>query len=205
MNLNSNQISVYPSVRRSDIFDRNARLYTEKNIVDIVNRLTNNSSFVIGDLIIENNTTLKAFRCNLGGYLINIKEDITLSDIKEEELTDGGVLYISANTNDEEESEFIELAINDTDDTASSTLNGIDLDITSDFDDITAKFKLKLATYINGTWVINNLNQVKYNSKGIAVQPTKTGLGSAINTTTTLSSFIDSLIIDDGDLDDSQT
>ena len=43
----SDKIRVFPSSKRDDAYDRNARLNTEHNLISLVNRLTGSKSFVI--------------------------------------------------------------------------------------------------------------------------------------------------------------
>lgn len=76
---NSSDIRIFPSSRRSDYFDRNARLNTEQNFVSIVNRLTSRDCFVIDGLTINAaGTHLLAGNCNMHGYLFKIQQEKAL-------------------------------------------------------------------------------------------------------------------------------
>lgn len=78
--LGSSDIKIYPSAQRSDIYDRNAKLTTEQNLISLINRLTGQDSFVISGLdITSDGRTLKAGSCNIHGYLFNILNDIDIS------------------------------------------------------------------------------------------------------------------------------
>lgn len=76
--ISSSDIKMYPTARRDDDFDRNARLNTEQNLVSIINRLTNIDSFVIQGLSIENGS-LTAGSCNIHGYVFNILNDLSIT------------------------------------------------------------------------------------------------------------------------------
>lgn len=75
----SDQVKLFPSSNRSDVFDRNAKLNTEQNLISIVNRLTSRDSFVIDGLEIPDGTTLGKGSCNIHGYYFKLVSDITLS------------------------------------------------------------------------------------------------------------------------------
>lgn len=103
---NSNAIKMYPSSKRSDAFDRNARLTTEQNIISMVNRLTTRDAFVINGMDIVENTDdetttyakyiLKSGSCNIHGYLFTITADKYISN---ELITDSNMwLYLTITT-----------------------------------------------------------------------------------------------------------
>lgn len=82
-NFLSNQIKVYPSSKRSDFYDRNARLNSEQNLISTVNRLTGRTAFVIDGLTIENQR-LQRGSCNIHGYLFTFDfptEGIEITEI----------------------------------------------------------------------------------------------------------------------------
>ena len=68
----SDKIRVFPSSKRDDAYDRNARLNTEHNLISLVNRLTGSKSFVIWGLDIlsqdEETITFNEGSCNIYGY-----------------------------------------------------------------------------------------------------------------------------------------
>lgn len=75
--LNSSLVQVFPSSRRDDTFDRNARLNTEQNLISIVNRLNSVDSFVIDGLNLSANKdgsiSITAGSCNIHGYYFKLK------------------------------------------------------------------------------------------------------------------------------------
>ena len=76
----SNNIKVFPSNRRSDIFDRQARLTTEQNLINIVNRLTGNKSFVIEGLEVQDNK-INIGKCNINGYYFELNSQININNL----------------------------------------------------------------------------------------------------------------------------
>lgn len=95
----STDVKVYPSSKRVDYHDRNARLNSEQNLVSVVNRLTNRNSFVIDGLSIdEDNKVLKSGSCNIHGYLFNLQNDVDISDIAGDETN--CYLYLNIETQD---------------------------------------------------------------------------------------------------------
>lgn len=82
-NFLSDQIKVYPSSKRSDFYDRNARLNSEQNLISTVNRLTGRTAFVIDGLTIENQR-LQSGSCNIHGYLFTFNfptEGIEITEV----------------------------------------------------------------------------------------------------------------------------
>lgn len=79
MFINSNAIKIFPSSRRDDSIDRQARMTTEYNISNIVNRLTSRDSFVISGLEISEGK-ITSGSCNIHGYFIEIKEGVSLDE-----------------------------------------------------------------------------------------------------------------------------
>lgn len=76
MYFKSENVQVYPSSHRNDEFNRTARLNTEENITNLVNRLTSKKSFIIDGLkikTIENGIELTKGKCNINGYYFDIK------------------------------------------------------------------------------------------------------------------------------------
>lgn len=99
----SSQVKVYPSSKRNDAYDRNARLNSEQNLVSVVNRLTSRKCFIVDGLNISqsgNTLTIGAGSFNIYGYLFNIPENIEL-DLSSEEyksITVNSVATSSDNT-----------------------------------------------------------------------------------------------------------
>ncbi|WP_300924695.1 hypothetical protein [uncultured Clostridium sp.] len=83
MYIPSSDIKIYPSSKRSDYYDRNARLSSEHNLVNVVNRLTSIQAFIIEGLNIELGEDDKRYirpgSCNIHGYYFNILNSIDLS------------------------------------------------------------------------------------------------------------------------------
>lgn len=78
--IQSNNISVFPTVRRNDEIDRKARLNTEENIVNLSERFTSGQSYILSGLNIgENGTTLSSGVCVIKGYYFKIENQITLN------------------------------------------------------------------------------------------------------------------------------
>lgn len=165
MNFESNKIQVFPTSKRSDAFDRNARLNSEQNLISIVNRLTSLDSFVIDGLAItddtNNNITLSAGTCNIHGYLFKLLESVSCGHIGH---TTG--------------KDYLCLVINTTATTVGTTisttfreLDGLDdeYDVYTGLtfsDDSGAsesnKFKLKLAKWDGEKWVADPNRFLKY-------------------------------------------
>lgn len=79
--IDSTNIKMYPSSRRSDYFDRNSRLSSEQNLVSVINRLTNRNAFIVNGLrVLDDGLTISAGSCNIHGYLFNIISNIKISE-----------------------------------------------------------------------------------------------------------------------------
>ena len=77
--IDSQNISVYPTYKRDDKYDRNARLNSEQNLISTVNRLTGTDAFVIDGLNINVDTSankvyLTSGSCNIHGYYFTIQK-----------------------------------------------------------------------------------------------------------------------------------
>lgn len=85
MYISSSNIRMYPSSKRDDAFDRNARLTSEQNLISFSNRLTSKDSYILNGLNIgsdtSNNTAIKTGECVIHGYLFNITSDINIESI----------------------------------------------------------------------------------------------------------------------------
>lgn len=76
----SNIIKIYPAANRSEA---SGRLNIEQNIVNIVNRLTDTSSFIINGLnikVVDKKYVLSAGECNINGYFVKILEPVILTE-----------------------------------------------------------------------------------------------------------------------------
>lgn len=82
MNLKSSQISVYPTAVRNDNFDRNARLNSEYNITNLINRLTGRDAFIIsGFSNLSIGGDLDPGEFNINGYYFKIPEMVNIEEI----------------------------------------------------------------------------------------------------------------------------
>ena len=79
---NSTDIKMYPCAERLDSADRNAKLFTERNITSIVNRLTSVPCFVIDGVSITHagsKIQVGAGKVNIFGYLFDLQQPISLN------------------------------------------------------------------------------------------------------------------------------
>ena len=82
--IESNKIKVFPTTKRSDEADRNARLMSEQNLISIVNRLTGLKSFIIHIPSISSVTNSSITiptnsEFNIGGYYFKFIDDKTIT------------------------------------------------------------------------------------------------------------------------------
>ena len=70
--ISSASVRMFPSSKRSDFLDRNAKLNSEQNLISTVNRLTGKTAFVIDGLKVSGNQ-MTAGSCNINGYLFNLE------------------------------------------------------------------------------------------------------------------------------------
>ena len=79
----SNKIKVFPTTKRSDEADRNARLMSEQNLISIVNRLTGLKSFIIHMPSISSGTNSITIptdsEFNIGGYYFKFIDNKTIT------------------------------------------------------------------------------------------------------------------------------
>lgn len=188
MNIKSDKIRVYPTSKRSDEHDRQGRINTEKNLINIINRLTGQKSFIIDGLTINNSTDkITAGQCNIGGYLIEITDDIDISGFNGSKNT----LYfkITKTTTDG----FEELVGIDDEGTGNYT----GLEVKQDNNIIITDTILPIAKYINGDWVAIETADLVYNINQIQVD--ENTLGSTKDQS--LENFLQNdFIIDAGEL-----
>lgn len=226
-NILSSKIKIYPSSRRNDIFDRNARLNSEQNLVSVINRLTGVDSFVIDGLNVSTSTastiTLSSGSCNIYGYYFKLGDEETnaftlnISDLKESALANNDVLCARIEVKHEVVSgqpDFYELVGNDTTSSvATSKYSGFSLLISTPTQDNNKKapwfentsnssvyYYLPIAQYISNNWINIPTKNLKYTSSDIKVNVLD-GLTKDITGYQSLQNWLDNLIIDDGDLD----
>lgn len=204
-NILSENIKVFPSVKRSDEYDLAARLPSEYNLTNIINRLTGKDSFIITglDISIEsNNIQINPGECNIKGYYFNITSPIILNDIG----TNTNIyLYIEV----EEKDSFTELKGNDTGEN-NSEYSGLKISYTEP-----EGYYLLLATKDGDNWINNTQASIRYTSEMVEIPTTKKDTQEIYNvwelfsnptnqSDLRLSNLImnlGNLIIDDGDLD----
>lgn len=76
-NFKSSDIKIYPAANRDDFL---GRLNLEYNITNLINRLTDEQSFIIDGLGViygSDEITIKPGECNIGGYFIKLLNDYT--------------------------------------------------------------------------------------------------------------------------------
>ena len=93
----SSEIKLFPSSKRSDVFDRNAKLNTEQNLISIINRLTGKDSFVIDGLKIDSGS-ITAGSCNIHGYLITLMNSVQIDSSLTSNVSDGEYLCFQIRT-----------------------------------------------------------------------------------------------------------
>lgn len=153
INLESSKISIFPTPNREATYQPQARLITEFNLINIVNRLVDKESFVIS---YKNNEII----FNIYGYWI--KADLTGLSIT-------GDLYARIQVTASEGSDFTELQGTDEKDTSGSeskyTYRGVTF-ITGDnivsFTDSDGWHSLKLLEKVGDTWQVPEDSQVKF-------------------------------------------
>lgn len=149
--LNSANIKIFPTPNRGTNYQPQARLVTEFNLTNIVNRLVDKESFVIS---YKNNEII----FNIYGYWI--KADLTNLSITNE-------LYARIRVPELEGSTFIELEGTDTEDPPSSgnyTYHGVTF-VTGEnisFTDSDGWHSLKLLEKVGSTWQVPEDSWVKF-------------------------------------------
>ena len=144
MNLESNKISIFPTPNRGATYQPQARLVTEFNLTNIVNRLVDKESFVIS---YENNEII----FNIYGYWI--KADLTQSD-----LLTGESLYARIQVIAPEDSDFIELQGSDTD----GKYSGVEFLTEYSGTDSDGWHSLKLLEKVGSTWQVPEDSKVRF-------------------------------------------
>ena len=174
-NIQSSKIKVYPSSRRNDASDRNAKLNSEQNLISSINRLTSKTSFVIDGLNITNeaqSSFLNPGSCNIYGYYFKILDTIELKSNLFTKLAAGDILYFKIRLKKTITSniEFVELVAADSNSESTTLLddsnnNFIGLSLMNSSIDYASSnyifndpqntytdYYLPLATYSDGKW-----------------------------------------------------
>lgn len=148
-NLKSDRISIFPTPNRVATYQREARLITESNLINIVNRLVDKDSFVISYTAAQNKITF-----NIHGYWI--EADLTQSD-----LLTGDSLYARIQVIASEGSAFTELQGSDTDG-INSTYSGVEFLTEYSGVDADGYYSLKLLEKVGDTWQVPEDSWVKF-------------------------------------------
>ena len=180
----SNQIKVFPTSRRNNDFDRQARFNTESNLVNIINRLVKQPSFIIEGFEYTAGK-MNPGKCNIGGYYFNFETPTDLPSGA------GNLIYFEISTetiNGYEE-------INGGDDGGKYT--GLEIK-RGNFSEITNSNKILPILHDSGSgWEIVKMSQLSYSVSQIMIEPDTIG-------NTTLQPFETFLendyIVDDGEL-----
>ena len=206
--LESGNIQVFPTSRRDDSRDRNARLNTEQNLVSIINRLTSQPAFIIDGLEVSisgNSLTIKNGSCNIHGYLFKILNDITYNaSPKDNGSTVSFVIDLSTHTVGNEIT-FTELVGADILTDTKCTYNGLSLVVLEkDYIAPAGQYRLDLARWDTDKWVSLANSRLKYVAEDLKVTvPAELYLDTALSNPdveTNFQTWINNFIIDDGEL-----
>ena len=100
MNLSSNSIQVYPTSLRTDTYDRNARINSEFNITNLINRLTGRDSFIIDGITTLVDGVINAGEFNIKGYYFNLPSAVTLDSTLVSSPSANDVIYFTITIKD---------------------------------------------------------------------------------------------------------
>ena len=205
MYIQSDNIKVFPTSKRDDAQDRNARLTSEQNLISIVNRLADKRSFIIGDGLKVKNNQITPGACNINGYWFNILNNI---DIRNLNATNNQFLCFKITLTKSTLSQsliFEELQNGDLD----GEYKGLEIVVVDSYKDSEDQniYYLPIAQYTASGWKSVNAvdNKIKYSGNSLSFNlPANTTTGNQNDETLTLQDFINNrisdLIIDDGEL-----
>ena len=197
----SSKIKVFPTTKRSDEADRNARLMSEQNLISIVNRLTGLKSFIIHMPSISsgnNSITIPTgSEFNIGGYYFKFIDNQTIAiDSNTKEIG----LQISTVTTDN----FTELQGNDLD---NGNYSGLTITVSTENKQVSETY-LPIIRKTNGNWDIISDSKLNIIDADMLITNSLwnklSGHSSSEEIDNSLKAFltnIDKLVIDDGDLD----
>lgn len=206
MYIQSNNIKVFPTSKRDDAQDRNARLTSEQNLISIVNRLADKRSFIIGDGLKVSGETITPGACNINGYWFNILNAVNISSLKA--VKDQFLCFKISLTKSTLSNPlmFEEIQNGDMD----NEYKGLEIVIVNSYSDSeeTNEYYLPIAQYTGSSWqnVSEIDNKIKYAASSLSIDlPKNTTNDLSDNKTLTLQDFISNhisnLIIDDGVLE----
>ena len=199
----SNKIKVFPTTKRSDEADRNARLMSEQNLISIVNRLTGLKSFIIhmpSISSVTNSITIPTnSEFNIGGYYFKFIDNKTItidSDTKE----------IGLKINTVTTDNFTELQGNDSSG-KNGNYSGLQITTSNTIGDVSETY-LPIIRKTNGNWDIISDSKLNIIDADMLITNSLwnklSGHSSSEEIDNSLKAFltnIDKLVIDDGDLD----
>ena len=151
--LQSENISIFPTPNRGTNYQPQARLVTEFNLVNIVNRLVDKESFVISydntPAGIENNIIF-----NIYGYWIkaNLKDNSLLTNAS------NSSLYARIQVKKLSNSDFTELQGED----KNNTYSGVEFLARNPGTDSDGWHSLKLLEKVSGTWQVPEDSKVRF-------------------------------------------
>ena len=118
MYIHSSSIKMYPSGKRNDNHDRNARLNSEKNLISTVNRLTSKKAVVIDGLTVNyagNKLYIEKGSCNIYGYLFNLVNSLEITSLSGLNNKEGYIVFsIKVTIKDADNGYYTELICEDT-------------------------------------------------------------------------------------------
>lgn len=202
MYIGSSNIKVFPSQRRDQSKDRESLLFTEFNVVNMINRLTDIKSFVVDEKVIENINygTIGSGGVNIGGYYFKIENPI--HNIPTGSTTENQLIF--------------EISMATVNTPYGAELDGEDednnykgLNLVSTSNKTNNSTTLILADWVNGSWQPHMNSLLKYDSKtsikvkgedlkGTASEPTYTLLDGSKEYN--LIEALKNIVIDDGEL-----
>ncbi len=184
---NSNEIKVFPTSRRNNENDRQARFNTESNLVNIINRLVKQPSFIIEGFNYENGE-MKPGKCNIGGYYFNIETPTVLLSAS----GSNDLIYFEIAT--ETTGGYVEITGGD----SGGTYKGLEIKLGSSSNVTNTNRILPVLQYIDNNWEIVEMSMLPYSVSQIMMEQNE----SIGNTTTQpFETFLENdYIIDDGEL-----
>lgn len=177
MYLESDNIQIFPTSNRNSDYQAQARLMTETNIINIVNRLVNKDSFII-------NHKGKSIDFNIHGYWIHVTDINPVILSIQQEFPDATSIYAKITINTTQSGTQPEFKIIDGIDKEAADggqiYTGVEfVTTTSSSDNTGTPYYLHLLEKINSSWQIPEDSRVKF----------------------TTDAETRSITIDDGDLD----
>lgn len=220
MYIQSDYIKMYPTPRRDSNIDPHAKLLTEYNIINIVNRLTNIDSFVIDGLNVSDDGTtvnLSAGSCNIHGYYFNLNDTLTIVDVSKNKTYLCLAIRFNININGMGQLSFFDDNDNyQYDSLDAQVFRGLSIDsydnLAPEGDDTYKIFKLPLAILNDNIWEdyvaddgtsgieLKRISLLKYNASDISIISGMSG-NDYIDKQQDLTTFLkNNYVIDDGEV-----